>query len=343
MTTMVDLKLKQSLLILSSLSTLQGFHYEHGDTRLLEDLVQRDMEAWHTRVGTEDYEEFQDAQTNHSISWESLTSDFVTAFPEVLPKDAEAQKTLAYQLRSQLRHNLEQMSQLPDWPQKSFSKPLRQFVCADLTGEMNAWLVLYSSAVIPSGDQSGSKLWNTHNRDWKQLAEFLGTSCLFSKRLTAKSLTTTSLQDYIQKLKSLFCVQGDEQVNSREPIYVVAFYVCEANDDAFIEHFRGLPCLATVARNATSESGKWLYRCILEKEESSITQDDLIINNKQRPAHSRPFDPCRQAVECWEDIVGKSQEILDHRCPKPVPDGRNRLGQEQDAIEVTDTYRLYIL
>lgn len=211
MTTMVDLKLKQSLLILSSLSTLQGFHYEHGDTRLLEDLVQRDMEAWHPRVGTEDYEDFQDAQTNHSISWESLTSDFVSAFSGVFPQIAEAQKTLACQLRSQLGHNLEQMSQLPDWPQKSFLKPLQQFVCADLTGEMNAWLVLYSSAVIPSSDQSGSKLWNTHNRDLTQLAEFLGTSCLFSKPLTAKSLTTTSLQDCIQKLKSLFCGQGDDQ------------------------------------------------------------------------------------------------------------------------------------
>ncbi|KAK6362472.1 hypothetical protein LTS17_012826 [Exophiala oligosperma] len=337
-----QLKMKQCSLILGVLSTLSGFHYECGDTRLLDDLVQRDREAWLPRVGTEYYGEFQDAQTSHSISWKAFTSDFVTAFPEFLPKDAEAQKTLAYQLRSQLRHNLEQMSQLPDWPQKSFLKPLQQFVCADLTGGMNAWLVLYSSAVITSGDQSGSKLWNTQNRDWKQLAEFLDTSCLFSKPLTAKSLTTTSLQDCIQKLKSLFCGQGDEQVNSREPIYVVAFYVCEANDDAFIEHFRRLPCLATIGRNVASEPEKWLYRCILEKEKSSITEDDLTINNKQRPAHSRAFDSCHQAVKCWENVVGESQEIIDHRCPKPVPRGGNRPEEEQEAIEVINLYRLYI-
>lgn len=206
-----QLKMMQCSLILGVLSTLQGFHCEFGDTRLLEDLVQREKEAWIPRVGTEDHDKFQDAQTDHSISWEGLTSEFVSAFPGVVPKDVEARKTLACQLRSQLRHNLEQMSQLPDWPQKSFPKALQQFVCADLTGEMNAWLVLYSSAVIPSGDQSGSKLWNTHNRDLKQLAEFLGTSCLFSKHLTAKNLTTTSLQHCIQKLKSLFCGQGDEQ------------------------------------------------------------------------------------------------------------------------------------
>lgn len=132
------------------------------------------------------------------------------------------------------------------------------------------------------------------------------------------------------------------RVKSRESIYVVAFYVCEANDDAFITHFRRLPCLATVGKNSTSESGKWLYRCILEKEESSITEDDLTFNNKQIPAHFRSFDPCHEAVECWEDIVGKSQEILDHRCPKPVPHGRNRPEQERDAIKVIDVNRLYI-
>lgn len=211
MTTTVDLKLKQCSLILSSLSILHGFHYEFGDPRLLEDLVQREKEAWLPRVGTEDHENFQDAQTDHSISWEGLASEFVSAFPGACPKDAESRKTLACQLRSQLGHNLERMSQLPDWPQKSFLKPLRQFVCADLTGEMNVWLVLYSSAVIPSGDLSGSSLWKTQTQDLKQLAEFLGTSCLFCKPLTVKKLTMTSLQDCIQKLEFLLCGRGDDQ------------------------------------------------------------------------------------------------------------------------------------
>jgi len=211
MTTMLDLKLKQSLLILGSLSTLRGFHYEFGDMRLLEDLVQRDLEAWLPRVGTEDYGEFQDAQTAHSNSWKALTSEFVSVFPGAFPKDEEALKTLACQLRSQLRHTLERMSQLPDGREKTFLKPLQQFVCADFTWEMNAWLVLYSSAVIPTGDQFGSKLWNTRNRDWNQLAEFLGISCLFSKPLTTRKLTATSLQDWIRKLESLFCGLEDHQ------------------------------------------------------------------------------------------------------------------------------------
>lgn len=58
MTTMTNLKLQQCLLILGSISTLRGFHYEFGDMRLLEDLVQREKEAWLPRVGTEDYERF---------------------------------------------------------------------------------------------------------------------------------------------------------------------------------------------------------------------------------------------------------------------------------------------
>lgn len=124
-------------------------------------------------------------------------------------EEAETLKTLACQLRSQLEHNLEQMSRLTDWSQKSFPKPLRQFVCADFTVEMNLWLVLYSSAVIPSRHLSNSTIWNTNLRDLTQLAEFLGTSCLFSKPLTTRRLTTISLQDCIQKLESLFCDAED--------------------------------------------------------------------------------------------------------------------------------------
>ncbi|KIW36619.1 uncharacterized protein PV06_11132 [Exophiala oligosperma] len=97
----------QCLLILGSQSKLSAsLKRESDDTRALEDLVQRDEEEWLPRVYTEEYKTFQGAESDHSISWEGLTSEFVSAFPGVLPKEAEAQKTLAFQLRSQLWHNL---------------------------------------------------------------------------------------------------------------------------------------------------------------------------------------------------------------------------------------------
>ncbi|KIW36537.1 uncharacterized protein PV06_11246 [Exophiala oligosperma] len=335
-----QLKMMQCSLILGVLSTLQGFHYEFDVTRLLEDLVQREKETWVPRVDTEDHDKFQDAQTDHSISWEGLTSEFVSAFPGVLPKDAEAQKTLACQLRSQLRHNLEQMSQLPDWPQKSFLKPLRQFVWADLTWEMNVWLVLRGSAVIPSGNLTGLKPWSRHNRDLRQLAEILGTSCLFSKPVTDKKLTVTSLQDCIQKLEILFCGSEINHVNSGEATYVVAFYLCKANDDAFIRHFRSLPCLSTIGRDPSSEPGKWQYRCVLEKHESSVTQDDLFISNR-RPTYCKAFESQSQALQCWEDIVGRSEQLLHHRCPRPFPGSRST-SDRPEVLEAVELVRAYM-
>ncbi len=203
--------MRQSLLILGLLSTLCGFHYEFGDPRLLEDLVQREEEAWFPRVGTEDYEKFQDARTDHSISWKAFTSDFVSTFPHALPRGPELPEPLQRledRLRSQLRDDLQRIGQLEDWPRKLTPIPLRQFAYKDFTWEMNVWLVLYSSALIPFGGRSISEMWK---RDSKQLAGFLGTPCLFSKPLIAKRLTTTQLKDYISKLKLLFCGPGKEK------------------------------------------------------------------------------------------------------------------------------------
>ncbi|KIW35819.1 uncharacterized protein PV06_11843 [Exophiala oligosperma] len=332
-----QLKMMQCLLILFPLSA--SSNSESGNKHALEDLVQRCKEEWLPRVGTEEYKTFQGAELD-SISWEGLTSEFVSAFPDAFPKDAKAQKTQAYQLRSQLRHNLEQMSQLRDWPDKSFPRPLRQFVCAGFTEDMNVWLVLRGSAVIPSGDLTGLKPWIKHNRDLKQLAEILGTSCLFSKPLTDKKLTATSLQDCIQKLEVLFCGSGIDHVNSGEATSVVAFYLCEADDDAFIRHFRGLPCLSTIGRDPSSEPGKWQYRCVLEKHESSVTQDDLFINNR-RPTYSKAFESQSQALQCWEDIVGRSQQLLDHRCPRPFP-GSMSMSDRPEVFEAVKLIRAYM-
>ncbi len=112
---------------------------------------------------------------------------------------------------------------------------------------------------------------------------------------------------------------------------MVAFYVCEPNDNAFIEHFRNLPCLSTLCKDPSSEPGKWLYRCILEKNGSTVTEDDLIIN-EQRPIYCRLFDSLTLARLSWKDIVGKSQDLLDHRCPRPVLSARSE-PDDPDAIK----------
>lgn len=212
-----ELKMRQSLLILGCLSTLCGFHYESGDIRLLDDLVQRDKDAWFPRVGAEGYESFQDAQTDHSISWKGFTTEFASAFPDALPERPERLESV---LRSQLSHVLKEIGQLTIWPRKPSPSRLRQFACKDFNCEMNLWLVLSSSALIPFCGRYNPELWDTQNCDLKQLAEFLNSSCLFNKPLAISKLTATKLKDWIKKLELLFCgPRGERQVLFKSQLF----------------------------------------------------------------------------------------------------------------------------
>lgn len=190
-------KLRQGLLILSCLIAVSGVHFENGDTRWLEDLLQREEDAWSPRVGSEDYWDLKDARTRQSGSWHGCASAFASTFPGRHPKYPE--------LRSQLRHALEEMSLLTDWPQQKLSRGLRQYTWEHFDWKMSLWLVLFSCAV-PFTWPCSSKIWETQRHDLQQLASFLTTSSLFEN----ENLTTTLLEDWIQKLASLFCSPGAE-------------------------------------------------------------------------------------------------------------------------------------
>ncbi len=199
-----ELTLKQSLLILCSLTAVSSVHYKIGDPRSLEDFLEREEDAWLPKVGTEDYKGLQDERTEQMISWNGCASAFDLAFPDG-PFDIE-------ELRSQLRHNLEEMSQLQhnfeemsqlqvadDCPPPVTATTLDQSTSRPFHWKMSLWLVLFSCAVIPSG-QLSSTFWDTERLDLQQLAKFLSTSPLFRDPLTA-----TKLEDWIGKLKFLFC------------------------------------------------------------------------------------------------------------------------------------------
>ncbi|OAG35641.1 hypothetical protein AYO21_10181 [Fonsecaea monophora] len=316
------LKLMRSLLVMCTLSSLLGSHSECGDRRMLEDLLSREVTAWLPQVGTEDYESLQDPHTEHGISWCGLTSEFVAAFPQVLPEGVErpnALERLQDQLRSQLRHNLDRMSQITDSPQEPPVQPIRQFVCDEFTWEMNVWLVLYSSAIVPFCGRSGSELWNLQNRDLGQLADFLGTAHLFSKPLTEKTLTATGLRDWVEKLEFVFCgpAEGLPSTPTPDLIYVVAVYRSKEKDKAYIKHLQSLPCLSTLGKSPSPDNGLWDYRAILEISRSSFTEDDLLVR-KRRPLHFLPLYPGEEAIRRWKSILETSEKLVVHRCPRPL-------------------------
>jgi hypothetical protein len=242
-----ELKLKQSLLILCSLTAVSSVHYRIGDPRTLEDLLEREEGAWLPRVGTEDYKGLlSDAPTEQIISWSgcaaAFESAFESAFPFPFPEDdhhrpsgGQVNISIA-ELRDQLRHGLEEMSRLQavgvvvvddDYRQRIGTVTVTTEAGADaekgaglvrrrrrcssssdrpqsrLNWKMSLWLVLFSCAVIPpmeAGGQLSSALWDTERLDLPQLAKFLSTSPLFRDPLTA-----AELEDWIGKLKGLFC------------------------------------------------------------------------------------------------------------------------------------------
>jgi hypothetical protein len=234
-----ELKLKQSLLILCSLTAVSSVHYKIGDPRTLEDLLEREEDAWLPRVGTEDYMGLlSDAPTEQIISWSGCASAFEWAFPFSFPEDdhhrpADGQINISIaELRDQLRHDLVEMSRLQvagvdeddGCPQRTgpgaeaeadteagTGLVRRRRRCSSspdrpqshLNWKMSLWLVLFSCAVIPpmeAGGQLTSALWDTERLDLPQLAKFLSTSPLFRDPLTA-----AELEDWIGKLKGLFC------------------------------------------------------------------------------------------------------------------------------------------
>ncbi|KAK5304825.1 hypothetical protein LTR99_003891 [Exophiala xenobiotica] len=257
-----ELKLKQSLLILCSLTAVSSVHYKIGDPRTLEDLLEREEDAWLPRVGTEDYKGLlSDAPTDQIISWSGCASAFESAFPFSFPEDDHHRPSDGQQinidiaeLRDQLRHYLEEMSRIQvvdndddDCLQRTGTGTVtaeagaaaaaaaaaaagpetgaetgpetgaetglvrRRGRCSSssdrpqsrLNWKMSLWLVLFSCAVIPpieAGGQLSSALWDTERLDLPQLAKFLSTSPLFRGPITAMEL-----EDWIGKLKGLFC------------------------------------------------------------------------------------------------------------------------------------------
>ncbi|KAJ9501601.1 hypothetical protein H2202_002563 [Exophiala xenobiotica] len=120
-TSVGELRLKQSLLILCSLTAVSSVHYKIGDPRTLEDLLEREEDAWLPRVGTEDYKGLlSDAPTDQIISWSACASAFESAFESAFPfaedhhrRPADGQINIDIaELRDQLRHYLEEMSRL---------------------------------------------------------------------------------------------------------------------------------------------------------------------------------------------------------------------------------------
>ncbi|KAK7897088.1 hypothetical protein LTR67_004977, partial [Exophiala xenobiotica] len=254
-TSVGELRLKQSLLILCSLTAVSSVHYKIGDPRTLEDLLEREEDAWLPRVGTEDYKGLlSDAPTEQVISWSGCAAAFESAFPFSFPEgdhhrpvDGQEINIDIAELRDQLRHYLEEMCRLQvagiddddNCPQRTGTVTVtaeagaeaeaaagpetgaeigpetglvrRRRRCSSssekpqsrLNWKMSLWLVLFSCAVIPpmeAGGQLSSALWDTERLDLPQLAKFLSTSPLFRDPLTA-----TELEDWIGKLKGLFC------------------------------------------------------------------------------------------------------------------------------------------
>ena len=131
--------------------------------------------------------------------------------------------------------------------------------------------------------------------------------------------------------------------SSPEPLYMVVYYVCEKNDDAFIQHFQNRRCLFTLCRDPTSEPGKYQYRCIFEKYTSSVSEDHLIIK-KQRPKYCHTFYSWELGRRCWADIVGRSSALLDHRCPSPVARGGSKPEPDNpDALKEVELLRTYMV
>ncbi|KAK5453576.1 hypothetical protein LTS15_006762 [Exophiala xenobiotica] len=244
-----ELKLKQSLLILCSLTAVSSVHYKIGDPRTLEDLLEREEDAWLPRVGTEDYRGLlSDAPTEQIISWSGCASAFESAFPFAedhhrRPSDGHEIIIDIVELRDQLRHDLEEMSRLQvagadddgcrqrigtvtmtteagaEAGAKAGAEAETRLVrrrrrCSSssdrpqsrLNWKMSVWLVLFSCAVVvPPMEAEGQgqlslSLWDTERLDLPQLAKFLSTSPLFRDPLTA-----AELEDWIGKLKGLFC------------------------------------------------------------------------------------------------------------------------------------------
>ncbi|EXJ82299.1 hypothetical protein A1O3_06112 [Capronia epimyces CBS 606.96] len=185
--------ISQSLLILCCLTAVSSLHYEIGDTRSLEDFLQREEDAWWPRVGTEDYNGLQDAQTEQIISWEGCTAAFESTF-------AQHDGPTFHELRSQLRHILEEIGQLATWPPQPAFAGLRQLTSKHFDWKMSLWLVLFSCATTPATSRLSAEFWNTQQHDLQQLAMFLNTSPLFRT-----PLTVNDLKDWIEKLELVFC------------------------------------------------------------------------------------------------------------------------------------------